>query len=280
MFKAYTADGREKNKGQSFAPQGVVFSAGHTAQRAIGTGVTQMLFDTKDYDPFGIYNPANSRCTPKAPGYYRFTVAMRSATGVAGDTGIIALYKNGVAYKWVYNVYQAATGAMFASFTAYANGSTDYFEIYAAYSVARNTSADPSTNWFQGEMVASSVGVAPEPWHVIGAAGEPAFQNSGVAYGGYTAPAFRKLPDGTVRLRGLINLANGLPNSASSLTTGTVFTLPAGYRPAAQELLITESSGGQQRMDVLPGGQVVNNGTAIGSGGWLALTPMSFVAEA
>lgn len=72
-----------------------------------------------------------------------------------------------------------------------------------------------------GYVAPSSVPI--EAWHVVGAAGEPAFQNSWVNYGsGYGDAAFRKRPDGVVELAGMVK---------SGTANGVIFTLPAGYRP-------------------------------------------------
>jgi hypothetical protein len=58
---------------------------------------------------------------------------------------------------------------------------------------------------------------------VIGASGQPAFQNSWVAFGTSDAtPGFYKDPFGIVHITGTVKLG----------TVGTtIFTLPAGYRP-------------------------------------------------
>jgi hypothetical protein len=66
--------------------------------------------------------------------------------------------------------------------------------------------------------------VADTTWHVIGAAGEPAFQNGWTNYGGsWPAASFRKLASGLVLLRGLVVGTGG--------AGATIFTLPAGHRP-------------------------------------------------
>lgn len=65
--------------------------------------------------------------------------------------------------------------------------------------------------------------VAIDPWRIVGAGGEPAFAGGWINYGsGYPVAAFKKYPDGRVRLQGLVkNGTNGQP----------IFTLPVGYRP-------------------------------------------------
>jgi hypothetical protein len=78
---------------------------------------------------------------------------------------------------------------------------------------------------FDTESVLQTVSAAAQPmdaWHVVGAAGEPAFQNSWVAYDAVQIPQFRKTPEGRVILTGLIK--NGTVGQAA-------FTLPVGYRP-------------------------------------------------
>ena len=65
-----------------------------------------------------------------------------------------------------------------------------------------------------------------DPWHEIGATGEPAFANGWVNHGKppSESAAFYKDPTGRVHLKGTVK--NGTVNT-------TIFTLPAGYRPAA-----------------------------------------------
>jgi hypothetical protein len=66
-----------------------------------------------------------------------------------------------------------------------------------------------------------------EAWHVVGSAGQPSFLSSWAAFPGYYSPAFRVDADGVVHLRGAATY--GSNNAGSS----NIFTLPAGYRPAA-----------------------------------------------
>jgi hypothetical protein len=87
---------------------------------------------------------------------------------------------------------------------------------------------------FDTESVLQTASVAAQPldaWHLVGAAGEPAFTASWQNYGaGQPTLGFRKYPDGKVRLKGLISRLN--------VTTGDVFTLPVGYRPPSNAVSI------------------------------------------
>jgi hypothetical protein len=192
----------------------------------IGTGATKMTWDTKDFDPYNSFDLANDRYQPKVAGYYRLRAQVRFAGSATGELAWLTLYKNGVVYKYLdAQKYLAANGAVTGSVIVYANGTTDYFEIYAQNSVARNTSADVTTSWFQGELIAASIGVAPEPWHVIGAGGEPAFATGWQAsnFASVNKPRFFKDPHGVVHLDGLARYVGG--------GARLMFTLPVGYRP-------------------------------------------------
>jgi hypothetical protein len=83
------------------------------------------------------------------------------------------------------------------------------------------TATDDAANDATVVTVTSSVTM--DTWHTVGAAGEPAFQNSWVNYGGGEQTAtFRKDPLGRVMVRGLIK---------SGTVPGIAFQLPTGYRP-------------------------------------------------
>lgn len=120
-------------------------------------------------------------------------------------------------------------------------------------------------------------------WHVIGAAGEPAFQNGWRNYtgaGGYIPARFRKHADGRIEVQGLIEN----PTAGGSIA----FFLPAGYRignpgggPSTHNLIHFPASaaGGITGGNIRPDGGLI--ATANTAGGWfdLGATP-SYLAEA
>jgi len=78
--------------------------------------------------------------------------------------------------------------------------------------------------------------VVMDPWHVVGAAGEPAFVNSWSSFGGVYSPVgFRKSPDGKVMLRG---------TAQGGASGTTMFTLPVGYRPPGGSYIPVLGDGG------------------------------------
>jgi hypothetical protein len=74
----------------------------------------------------------------------------------------------------------------------------------------------------------------PENWHLVGAPGEPGFQNSWHNFGGtWARAAFYKDHEGIVHLKGLV----------TGGTSGTVFQLPPGYRSAERLYFPIECDG-------------------------------------
>lgn len=95
-------------------------------------------------------------------------------------------------------------------------------------------------------------GLGADVWHTVGGAGEPAFQNGWVNFGG-TQPVveFTKDATGVVHVRGAVK--NGTVNPDP---TGTVFTLPVGYRPNTEYQYIAA---------------MTTNGSNVMTPGWVAV---------
>ena len=120
---------------------------------------TKVLFQTEEYDTDNCYS--SSRFTPTVEGYYQLNSEVRiDGTSGTGEMMII-LYKNGGEYKRGTNQSgtQIASNfwAMQVSSIAYANGTTDYFEIYVQQGSGgdRTVTAVNATaiTWFNGCMV-------------------------------------------------------------------------------------------------------------------------------
>jgi hypothetical protein len=118
------------------------------------------------------------------------------------------------------------------------------------------TSADSATNATNAVNASTLGGQAPsafasssvEATHLIGAAGEPAFQNSWSNFGSGTATAgFYKDPWGGVHLKGLI---------ASGTTPAVIFTMPSGYAPSEISYFPVMTCGGYGDIIVEPNGDV------------------------
>lgn len=108
-----------------------------------------------------------------------------------------------------------------------------------------------------------------DPWHQVGSAGNPSFTNGYTDYSASYGPvSFRKMPDGTVRFKGLMTVG----------TVGSVgFTLPVGYRPGAHQALLSTSRDTYVlvRLDIYPDGRVIASQAAT----WVMLDGLTFIAE-
>lgn len=114
--------------------------------------------------------------------------------------------------------------------------------------------------------------LAPEAARLVGAAGQPAFQNGWVNYGGSWAVAsFWKDSHGVVHLEGLV--------TAGTLGAA-VFALPVGYRPAKNHVFLTAASTASSvrttcRFDVHDNGNVVPTD---GGNQWVSMSGVMFRA--
>ena len=95
----------------------------------------------------------------------------------------------------------------------------------------------------------------PEAWRIVGASGQPAFENSWSNYGsGEADAAFYKHID-QVYIKGSVT-------GGSSATT--IFTLPEGYRPA--ELIrfaVADSTSSRGNVSINTSGEVRVNGSSL-----------------
>jgi hypothetical protein len=109
-----------------------------TAQSISNASNTKVTFQTELYDTDSCYdNATNYRFTPTSSGKYFFTTKVRFETGSASNNAQLRIAKNGnssdatppnAVYTNSYNLpysYMVVSGALEA------NGTTDYFEVFA-----------------------------------------------------------------------------------------------------------------------------------------------------
>jgi hypothetical protein len=148
-------------------------------------------------------------------------------------------------------------------------------DVRAALSLkskASNGGLGPVVSVFNGAAFNSAAGTPANPtqvttdgWHVVGAAGEPAYAANFGASAGDQAPRFRLEADLTVVLDGTA------VTTAATGAVAAIFTLPAGYRPAQRKRFagVTSVSG-----YVTPGQTLIN----ITGGGVVSLIPAAGAA--
>jgi hypothetical protein len=145
------------------AVNGPAFSAypsSGTAQTLTSGSQQKILFGSEEYDTNN--NFASSTFTPTVEGYYQLNAAIRLDGGGPG-TGecMIVIYKNGAEHRRSWNQSGTAFAndfwMMSISSLVYANGTGDYFEIYAQQSsgAARTVqnAGSGTISWFNGSMM-------------------------------------------------------------------------------------------------------------------------------
>jgi hypothetical protein len=132
--------------------QGPAFSAYQTPSQSLSTGFQKILFTTEEFDTNN--NFASSRFTPTVAGYYQLSSYVRT-NGAPGNEFSLFLAKNtNNSYKMGNSTGQ--TGGITASgisIIAYANGTTDYFEIWLYAGGSCTTSGGETYTWFTGSQI-------------------------------------------------------------------------------------------------------------------------------
>ena len=112
------------------------FSVYSNANQTVSSGVaTKVALNAEDVDTNSNFDSTtNYRFTPTVAGYYQLnlsTVGYSSSTQISSVA--VMLYKNGSQYTYSQtNTSATALAAAFLSLIVYANGTTDYFEMYGA----------------------------------------------------------------------------------------------------------------------------------------------------
>ena len=130
---------------------GPAFSAYQTSNQSIpNASWTKVTFTTEEFDTANCF--ASSRFTPTVAGYYQLNGQVEWQSAVSGRS-IIDIHKNGTYYKRGTDV-NATNYSSTVSALVYANGTTDYFEIWtyqqSGSSANTDNSYDSTTTWFNG----------------------------------------------------------------------------------------------------------------------------------
>ena len=136
----------------------------------------------------------------------------------------------------------------------------DYLQVNGGLDITGNVGIGTETPDRKLVVRGGETSLQQEDWQT------PTFQSGWVNYGGVFNPAgYFKDSLGIIHLRGLVK--NG---------SGTIFTLPAGYRPAGRELHAVATYPEEMgRIDVLTDGQVFMQK---GSNAWISLDGITFRA--
>jgi len=141
--------------GTNVGATGPAFSAYQSTLTALANNTyTKVLFQSEEFDTNSNYDTSLSRFQPTVAGYYQLNSAI-SFAGTPSTETVLALYKNGSVLRYLQDLKMTTIYSFSGNALVYANGTTDYFEIYAYQStgVTMNTNPFFNSTFFQGAMV-------------------------------------------------------------------------------------------------------------------------------
>lgn len=141
------------------AGNGPAFSAyGSALQTVANVTNTKINFNTKEFDTANCFDTTNYRFTPNIAGYYQLNASCLALGSSAGGVSV-HIFKNGsqIRTSSVTNTVAGTNVAPTISAIVYANGTTDYFEIYAWNNNGPQTMGSNNTlQSFSGALVRSA----------------------------------------------------------------------------------------------------------------------------
>jgi hypothetical protein len=162
---SYTTNANLTSTLASYTTKGPAFSAypSSSVTQTITSGSQQkVLFQNEEFDTDNCF--ASSKFTPTVAGYYQLSATVRISGSMGTGETMLVIWKNGSEYKRGWNASGTEVGlnflAMQVSSLVYANGTTDYFEIYIQQSsggsrdiTVAHGSQGGNISWFNGSMV-------------------------------------------------------------------------------------------------------------------------------
>ncbi len=146
-----------KSQRLSNLPNAPAFSAyGSALQSVADQTYTKVSFNTEEFDTASCYDhTTNYRFTPNVAGYYQINALVNTGSSANGAVWIL-LYKNGSVFKnGTYTANDNVAPTINLSTLVYANGTTDYFEVYVWQNSgsAMNMGSANERQYFQGVLV-------------------------------------------------------------------------------------------------------------------------------
>jgi hypothetical protein len=109
---------------------------------------TKVTLDGELFDTNNCF--ASSRFTPTVAGYYQLSATVFVAS--SAQEIVVIINKNGTGYSTGLDITNNSYNSTVTTL-AYANGTTDYFEVYLYLSVTRAVSANVQNTYFTGSLV-------------------------------------------------------------------------------------------------------------------------------
>lgn len=137
---------------------GPAFSARITSNQNISNNTaTKVELNADEFDLTNDFDITNYKFTPSVEGYYQFNLSVFINGGNLQGMFRGELYKNGNVYKRTTMQADSISTDLSASgsLLVYANGSTDYFEMYVYHNLGstRELFANSTLTFFQGCLI-------------------------------------------------------------------------------------------------------------------------------
>jgi hypothetical protein len=141
------------------AGNGPAFSAFNAGTQSISASTTtKIVFNGENFDTNSNFDSTtNYRFTPTVAGYYQLNTSIYEQ-GAGGSYLALTLYKNGASYQELFRTTSTGQATMSGSCLAFANGTTDYFEIYVRSQGATTVLGAGTSDFmgFSGSLVRTS----------------------------------------------------------------------------------------------------------------------------
>lgn len=144
----------QANVATPLAGTGPAFSAYGSAFNSAASGTyTKIAYNTELFDTNSNYDTTLYRFTPTVAGYYQIS-GILSCAAASGITAFI-LYKNGSAFTYGNQFLNSGGTILNLNTICYANGTTDYFELYAVQTsgISANIGSNATYYCFSGALV-------------------------------------------------------------------------------------------------------------------------------
>lgn len=189
---------------------------------------TRVAFGGKTFDTNNAFDVTTGVFTAPMPGMYRFEYSF-FGRGTTLTTVIGSIRKNGIEQSYSDQATAVSNAERVSGGDTFMLAAGDTVDV-VGYLTGTGCYVDGSTaaqSTFSGSLIAGTAmtvttSPAPEPWHYIGDAGEPAFQNAFANYDANHRAAYYKDVAGRVHVKGLVK---------GGSTGAIALTLPVGYRP-------------------------------------------------
>ena len=139
--------------GKLLASTGPAFAATMSAIVTL-TAATwiKLTFNTEAFDTNSNFDTGTYRFTPTVEGYYQINGSIAAAGATTGYF-LVAIYKNGSAFKYGSN-FSSGTAGPNSTINAliYMNGTSDYLELYANHAGGTNSGSGNLGSNFDGHL--------------------------------------------------------------------------------------------------------------------------------